>query len=804
MLPDKKDSKNKDELIFELQSRLDEAEQTLNAIQNGEIDAIITPHGSDNPNVFTLESADTIYRNLIEEMGEGVATLTPEGIIFYCNAQLAVLLDAPLDKTIGLRFSDFVVNKDLEEFNSIFNRGLKRKSKGEITIKSIDGTVRPVLISINNLKDQKGVYIVVTDLTEQMHHEELKISYEKLNKSLKDLSRTESLLSAVTNLSSELIYVKDNQSSWIYVNPALERVIGKTSKELLGKNDLDSYSDPEIGRKIIENDKRIMGSGKEETLEEIVETPNGVRQFISVKTPRFNHKKEVIGIVGISHDITDRKKAEETLKRQATLLDASYEAIFSWEYGGEILSWNKGAERLYGYIAEESIGKIGHELLKTEFPVEFEDFISKLGEDDFWKGELIHTTKNGQKIVVETRQQLIQDTKGKKIVIENNRDITERKQIEKDLKKSEQSLAEAQHIAHIGSWEWNLKTGKINCSKELYSIYNVDPNNFTPTMSTFSDYMCPADEEHVNQAVDLLMSEGKSENFDFRIVLEDGSIRVLNTLAEVAKYDENGKPLIIMGINQDITERKKTELKLNENIKKLAESNKELEQFAYITSHDLREPLRMITSFLQLLERKYKDELDQDAKDYIGFAVDGAKRLDAMTNDLLLYSKISRGKRNITSVNFENALKLAEMNLKVQIEESDATIIHDPLPTLSGDESLYVRLFQNLIGNAIKYHGQDNPIIHISTKKEKNQYLFSVKDNGIGMSPNHIDQIFTIFKRLHTHDEYDGTGIGLAIAQKIVHQHGGEIWAESESGKGSTFYFTIPIKYSSKPLNKYP
>lgn len=703
MLPDKTNSKDKDQLIFELQSRLEEAEQTLDAIQNGEIDAIITPQGSDGPKVYTLESADSIYRNLIEEMGEGVATLTRDSTIFYCNAQLAVLLNLPLDKTIGLRFSDFVVNNDRDKYNSIFNNGLKMKSKGEIRIKSTDGTIIPVLISINNLKDQKGVYIVVTDLTEQMHHAELKIAYEKLNKSLKDLSSTESLLSAVTDLSSEVIYVKDDQSRWIYVNPALERVMNKTSKELLGKNDMDIYEDPDIGRTIIENDRRIMLSGKEETLEEIIETPNGLRRFISVKTPRFNHKKEVIGIVGISHDITDRKKAEETLKRQATLLDASYEAIFSWEYHGRILSWNKGAERLYGYSADEAVGRISHELLKTEFPLEFEDYITKLGDDEIWKGEIIHTTKKGQKIVADTRQQLIQDPTGKKIVIETNRDITERKQIEKDLKKSEESLAEAQHIAHIGSWEWNLKTGKINWSNELYSIYKVDPNNFTPTMDTFSDYMCPADEEHVNSEVDRLLTEGKSNNFDFRIVLDDGSIRVLNTMAEVAKYDEEGKPLIIMGINQDITERKKTEIKLNENLKKVAESNKELEQFAYITSHDLREPLRMITSFLQLLERKYGDKLDQDATDYIGFAVDGAKRLDAMTNDLLLYSKISRAKRNITSVNFENALKLAEINLKVQIEESNATITHDPLPTISGDESMYVRLFQNLIGNAIKY-----------------------------------------------------------------------------------------------------
>ena len=234
------------------------------------------------------------------------------------------------------------------------------------------------------------------------------------------------------------------------------------------------------------------------------------------------------------------------------------------------------------------------------------------------------------------------------------------------------------------------------------------------------------------------------------------------------------------------------EEKIKENIKELAKSNKELEQFAYITSHDLREPLRMITSFLQLLEKRYKDQLDQDANEFIEFAVDGAKRLDAMTNDLLQYSKITSEKREIKPVNFEHVLEHALTNLKVQIEENNAIITHDPLPTITGDEQLKVQLFQNIISNSIKYRSQKTPKIHITAKKEKNQYLFSFQDNGIGMSPKHLKKIFTIFQRLHTSDEYEGTGIGLAIAQKIVHQQSGEIWAKSELNKGTTFYFTIP------------
>jgi PAS domain S-box-containing protein len=251
-------------------------------------------------------------------------------------------------------------------------------------------------------------------------------------------------------------------------------------------------------------------------------------------------------------------------------------------------------------------------------------------------------------------------------------------------------------------------------------------------------------------------------------------------------------------IFEDITKRKKTEKqrkKLLEELtttnEELKQSNKELEQFAYITSHDLREPLRMITSFLQLLERRYQNKLDADANEFIGFAVDGAKRLDAMTNDLLQYSKITSEKREIKPVNFEHVLEHALENLKVQIEENNAIITHDSLPIIKGDEKLKVQLFQNIIGNAIKYRSQETPKIHISAKKEKNQYLFSIIDNGIGMPPEHLEKIFTIFQRLHTHEEYEGTGIGLAIAQKIVHKEGGEIWAESEPGKGTTFFFTI-------------
>jgi len=243
----------------------------------------------------------------------------------------------------------------------------------------------------------------------------------------------------------------------------------------------------------------------------------------------------------------------------------------------------------------------------------------------------------------------------------------------------------------------------------------------------------------------------------------------------------------------EILLRKRAEIQINQTMKKLEKSNKELEQFAYITSHDLREPLRMITSFLQLLQRRYEDKLDKEADEFIGFAVEGAKRLDNMTRDLLIYSRLNSKKRNIVKTKVEDSLKIALINLKVQIEETGAKITYDPMPTVEADAKLNVQLFQNLIGNAIKYRGSEPPEIYVSAKKEKTQYLFSVSDNGIGIDSKHLEKIYTIFQRLHTHEEYEGTGIGLAISKKIVEEQGGRIWAESEPGKGTTFYFTIPI-----------
>ena len=242
----------------------------------------------------------------------------------------------------------------------------------------------------------------------------------------------------------------------------------------------------------------------------------------------------------------------------------------------------------------------------------------------------------------------------------------------------------------------------------------------------------------------------------------------------------------------DITEHKNNEEKLKKLNEKLKRSNAELEQYASVASHDLREPLRMIKSFLELLEDKYADQLNEEAKSYINYAVDGAKHLDSMIIDLLDYARVGRKEIKYYEVDCEEVLKKTLLNLKSSIDENNAVITYEGLPVITGNKNQLVELFQNLIGNSIKYRDVENPNIHISAQKKEGKFLFSVKDNGIGISKKDLERIFVIFQRLHTWDEYEGTGIGLAIAQKIVIQHGGKIWAESKPGQGTVFYFTIP------------
>jgi len=242
----------------------------------------------------------------------------------------------------------------------------------------------------------------------------------------------------------------------------------------------------------------------------------------------------------------------------------------------------------------------------------------------------------------------------------------------------------------------------------------------------------------------------------------------------------------------DITDRKDLERKLKQRAEELVRFNEELQQFAYVASHDLQEPLRMVIGYLSLLERRYGDQLDEKARECLDHAVDGGFRASGLIQDLLEYSRAGSVCRDPKPVDAESLLNKVCDNLRLQMQEEGATVTHDPLPTVMADPSQLTVLLQNLISNAIKFHADKPPAVHVSCAEEPDRWVFCVRDNGIGIDPAHQDRIFQIFQRLHTREEYEGTGMGLAIAKKIVERRGGRIWVESEVGKGSSFYFALP------------
>jgi signal transduction histidine kinase len=259
------------------------------------------------------------------------------------------------------------------------------------------------------------------------------------------------------------------------------------------------------------------------------------------------------------------------------------------------------------------------------------------------------------------------------------------------------------------------------------------------------------------------------------------------------------KELLLAGerLTNEVEDRKRTARVLSEQTEELERSNRDLQQFAYVASHDLQEPLRMVSSYVKLLDRRYKGKLDADADDFIGFAVDGAARMQRMIRDLLSYSRVGTCGNPASRTDTLEVFRQVVANLRVTIEESGARITHDPLPVVKADPTQLSQLFQNLIANAIKFRREIPPEIHVSADRKNRLWAFSIRDNGIGLDPEFADRIFTIFQRLHTREDYPGTGMGLAICKRIVERHRGSIRVESVPGLGSTFHFTLPASEES-------
>ncbi|MFB3892787.1 MAG: ATP-binding protein [Phycisphaerae bacterium] len=507
--------------------------------------------------------------------------------------------------------------------------------------------------------------------------------------------------------------------------------------------------------------------------------------------------RELTAVASLAlRQIAERKRTERSLRLTQFAVDHAIDSIFWIGRDAGIEYVNEAACLRLGYTAQEMLAmKVSD--LDPNFPAEawtahWEE-LKRRGSMTF---ESAHRAKDGRVIPVEITANFV-EFDGREFNCAFARDITERKIVMGALRESEDRLRLAIEAAALGTWDHDLVTDRLAWSNRCKEIFGL-PLDREPDYGEFLESVHDEDRERIRATIAHSHEPGGDGRFiiEYRFVLPDGSIRWIGSRGQTffGVVDGVMRATRVIGTVSDITERKKAEEDMLKTAQELARSNRDLEQFAYVASHDLQEPLRMVTGYMKLLADNYKGRLDADADEFIGFALDGAQRMRSLIEDLLAYSRVGTRGKALGPVDSKAALDNALTDLRASIEEASAVVEVGQMPTVWADQRQLSQLFQNLVGNAIKFRRPGvRPEVHVgAVRGEGEMWQFAVKDNGIGIDPAQADRLFQIFHRLCTRNEYPGTGVGLAICKRIVERHGGRIWVESKPGEGSTFCFTLP------------
>ncbi|PZX58232.1 PAS domain S-box-containing protein [Algoriphagus ratkowskyi] len=501
------------------------------------------------------------------------------------------------------------------------------------------------------------------------------------------------------------------------------------------------------------------------------------------------------------------KKVRETTrqlrlsnKRFKLATQATSEIIWDWDLEKGHTFRSENFDKLLGYSSNEDVSK--DEFWKSKIHPEDIDNVEKnlketlMGTGDNWSQEFRFKKADGELIYVIDNGLIVRNRQGEAVrIIGSTQNITKRKEAEINLANQRQRLSNVIEGTHAGTWEWNIQTGEAIYNETWaniigYTLKELEPINF----QTWVKLCHPVDIIESEKLLEECFAR-KIENYDseFRMKHKSGKWVWIVSRGKVFSWTLDGKPLMMFGTHVDITEKKWREEEVKSANLQLQSVNEELKSFASMASHDMKEPLRMISSFLQLLEKKYTPVLDEKGLQYIYFAVDGAKRLTVLIDDMLEYSRIGFDESMLDRINLNALVKEVITLNKDLMEEKNAQINVGDLPEILGIITPIKSVFINLISNALKYQEKENtPIISIYSKSVEGFCQITVQDNGIGIDEEYFDKVFNVFSRLHIKNEYSGTGIGLAVCKKIVNQHGGKIWVDS-SEQGTKFHFTLKL-----------
>ncbi|MDY7039913.1 MAG: PAS domain S-box protein, partial [Chloroflexota bacterium] len=864
---------------------------------------------------LALAEERNLLRTLIDNLPDPVFVKDTESRFITANfAHLEALGAKTPEEIIGKTDADFLPREQAGRYcteeQAVIQTGQPVLNHEEL-VADRTGDKKWALITRVPLRDGQGNIVGIVGMERDIT--DRKLAEERI-KAEKEFSErlVNSISDGVLAFDSDLFI-----TAW---NPGMERMSGISEAEILGKQALNALpflkamgEDKPLletlqGKTVISDDRRF--TVPETGREGIFET----RYF-----PLRNGSGEIIGGLGVVRDVTERKRAEDELRKSATIIETMVDAVTVTDMQGTITDVNDAAVAQLGYAREELIGQT------TALFIAEDDLAKSHAElEKLLSGEPIEASeyrvrrKNGTESVVSLNFSVLRDSNGQSIgIIAVHRDVTERKRAEEALRVTTEQLRNIFENLDVVFFSWDPVNRRIfQISSACEKVFGLSQQALLDNPLLWQEVVHPEDTAMVGAQLAALFS-GASIATEYRVVRPDGETRWLegsikpivdasgnvvradgfisdvterrqaqdalleseakySTVVEQAKdgivvaqdgkirfanvaalelvgcsaeevvgkdfmgmvapqsremaakmyaarmaggaistlYDAyllrkdgstvpvevNAAHIIYDGMPsdmvfiRDITERKRAEKELRERTEALERSNRELEQFAYIASHDLQEPLRMVASYVQLLERRYKGQLDADADDFIAYAVDGATRMKTLINDLLAYSRVGTRGKPFEPVDCGIVLQQVLANLQLAIGESGTVVTHDVLPTVMADDVQLAQVFQNLIGNAIRFHSELPPEIHVGVERNDGEWMFSVRDNGIGIDPQYFDRVFVIFQRLHNREEYPGTGVGLAICRKIVERHSGRIWVESEPGKGSTFYFTLPAQ----------
>uniref|UniRef100_UPI004048D53F PAS domain-containing sensor histidine kinase n=3 Tax=Flavobacterium sp. TaxID=239 RepID=UPI004048D53F len=617
------------------------------------------------------------------------------------------------------------------------------------------------------------------------------------------LHESENRFKTILEAEPECIKLLDRDGKLLMINPAGLEMIEADNEAMLLGNQVHEIVLPEHRPAFLTLIKDVL-KGKSRKLIFEIKGLKGTKRWLETHAvPMRNELGTIISILAVTRDITERTTIEKEKNSLLLTLENSLNEIYIFDAETYKYSFvNKGALHNLGYL-ESEIKTLTPFDINSDFKIDsFNELVSPLLKGEKEKITLItnHKRKDGSVYPVEVHLQLVIEDKSKRFLA-NILDITERKKNKELILLSNERFEKVTEATNDAIWDWDIVNETIYRSKAFERFFGKKVPNKIIDNRFWNDNFHPDDVENFKTSLSEAVADPSITRWEleFRVINKQKKVLFVIDRGIIIR-DSKGKAIRMVGAMTDITEQKQMTLELselNEALQKytieLERSNKELEQFAFVASHDLQEPLRMISSFMELFLRRYGHEIDDNGKKYIHFATDGAKRMKQLMLDLLQYSRASRPQEGREQIDLKEVIiEYKKLRRKV-ISEKSAAITYKNLPTLKTYKAAITQIMHCILDNALKYSKENSPSkIEINCQENDQEWLFSIQDNGIGIDSQFYEKIFVIFQRLHSKEAYSGTGIGLSVAKRHVEFLGGKIWLESVVGEGSTFYFTIP------------